>query len=114
MMIHEMAHMMSDDPRDPIGILVISSLLRDDLPWLYEIGTEVYRTAKTGDPKAAERALIRFQRAAEFTTHTPFFEELVMSSKEMHMMLRELPMLIEKLVEGCVRRRKRPPSEREQ
>jgi hypothetical protein len=53
MMIEEILHM-SGDPSDPVGILVVASLIRDDLPWLYELAMEVYRAAKDGDVEGIE------------------------------------------------------------
>jgi hypothetical protein len=53
MMIEEILHM-SGDPSDPVGILMVASLIRDDLPWLYELAMEVYRAAKDGDVEGIE------------------------------------------------------------
>ena len=48
MIIDELSHMISRGEDDPIGILIISSFVREDFPWLYEIGIEAYRMAKLG------------------------------------------------------------------
>jgi hypothetical protein len=34
---------MSPKRNDPIGVLVAFSFFRDEIPWLYELGLEVYR-----------------------------------------------------------------------
>ncbi len=106
MMFEEMMHMSSKSD-DPVGILMIASLLRDDIPWLYEIAMEVYRTAKSGDPKAAEEAMMRFRDAAKFTMRGPFMEEFGVSSKEMHMMMMELPHLLDNYMERFLARIKK-------
>jgi hypothetical protein len=102
MMIKEMMHMSSRGSEDPIGILIIASLLREDVPWLYEIGVDAYRTAKSGDVLAATEALKNFQRIVEHTLHGPFMEEFMMSSKESHIMMHELPRILEHTVDRYI------------
>ena len=98
-MIEEMAHMAGGKAGQPaLGILIMVSLLRDDVPWLYEIGMDAYRAAKTGDRRAARAAMRTFQRAAELTMRGPFMEELGMESRDMHMMVMELPSLVEHMM----------------
>ena len=95
MMIDEMAHMVSKRSEDPIGILIISSLVKDDFPWLYELGLEAYRAAKSGSSIELKEALRVFRDASEMTFHGPFMKEMGLMSKDMHMMMRELPMVID-------------------
>jgi len=47
MMFEDMMHM-SEEPGDPVAILMAASLMRDDAPWLYELALEVYRAVKSG------------------------------------------------------------------
>ena len=53
-------------------MLVIASLFRDDVPWMYELGIEAYHAAKDGTPQEAAAARRRLQQAAEFMRHGPF------------------------------------------
>jgi len=99
MMLDELIQIVSLESHDPIGLLVVASLLRDDFPWLYEIGIEAYRTAKVGTHKEAKDALLGFQRVVDHTMRGPFMEEFAMSSKENHMMMRELPRFLENVTE---------------
>ena len=87
---------MSEDPS--IGILVACSLLRDDIPWLYDLGLEVYRASNDNRKSAAKEALRRFRHALEFTIHGPFAEEFMMRSREGHMMMRELVRMMQEFV----------------
>lgn len=105
MMIDDMAHMISKRTGDPIGILIIASMVRDDFPWLYEIGLEAYRRAKGGNLERAREALRTFRDAAEVTVRGPFMEEMGMGNKDTHMMLRELPMVIDHYMEIFMLRR---------
>ncbi len=95
MMMHELAHMLGEKPDDPTtAILVFSSLVREELPWLYELGMEAYRAAKAGDHEEARNAVHRFRRAAEFMEHGPFAEEFGVDPRALHMMVRELDHLL--------------------
>lgn len=109
MMIEDMARTISPKNSDPIGILILASFLRDDFPWLYEIGLDAYRAARGLNPRLAEQALRRFRDAAEMTLRGPWAEELV-QNRESHMMLRELSEVIDHLIhvtmERVMRRRR--------
>lgn len=97
-MIDEMVHMLANKDNDPIGILIIASVVREDFPWLYEIGIEAYRSAKTGDHSEFMESLRMFRKAADFTSRGPFIEEFELSSKEMRM-VHELPRLIDHYIQ---------------
>jgi hypothetical protein len=75
-MLEEIMHA-SGEPSDPIGILLAASLVREDMPWLYEIAREAYRAIKAGDTETAEREGKRMRRVTEMFMHGPFIEELV-------------------------------------
>jgi hypothetical protein len=90
-MFHELAHIMGERPGDPISLLVLASMVRDEAPWLYELGLDAYRSARAGDRDEAKLALRRFQRAAEFTLRGPVSpEELGLDPRAFHMIMREL------------------------
>jgi hypothetical protein len=91
--IDEMAHLISKASPYPVGILLIASLVREDFPWLYELGMEAYRAAKRGHAEHAREAMTAFEEAAEFTIHSPLPEELGFSTKDLDS-LRDVPMLI--------------------
>ncbi len=94
-MIHDMMHMMGERPGDPIGILFLASLFRDDMPWLYELGMEAYRAACSGIPEEAARAIHRFRRASKFLMRGPFpFEEMRLDPRTMDMLMMELEHLM--------------------
>jgi len=76
MMMHEMMHRLIDRPDDPIAILISASMVRDDIPWLYELGREAYDSVRDGDPETAVRALDRFREALHMVLRGPVMEEL--------------------------------------
>jgi len=91
MMLREITQMVGGKPGDPIGLLLVASMLREDMPWLYELGMEAYRAARSGLPEEAERTRRQFHRAAEFLGHGPFmFEEMGMDPKMLRMLIWEL------------------------
>ena len=94
MMLEELMHM-SGEPGDPVAILMAASIVRDDMPWLYELAMEVYRAAKTGNADAIERELKRLRRLSEFMIRGPFMEELGLGRKEYHMIAMEFPHMLE-------------------
>ncbi len=93
MMMDEILHMMDLRPNDPIRLLVIASMLREDFPWMYEFGAEAYRLASTGKPEKAREAQHRFLNACRMLRRGPFME--MMEDKETHMFLREIMHFVE-------------------
>jgi hypothetical protein len=98
MMFEEMIHMTratAEGPEDPLIILLIASMLRDDMPWLYELGVDAYRAASHGTPAKTSRALGRFLRAIETIEQLPpLAESMGIYPREFHMLMREMrPML---------------------
>jgi hypothetical protein len=60
-----------------IPLLIYLSMLREDFPWLYELGLELYRAMQRGDEKEIERAQSAFRGAAEAVSHGPMFFEVL-------------------------------------
>jgi len=107
MMFEEMAHIFSDEGDDPIALLIWGALLREDLPWLYEIIVEAYRELREGDPKAVQRAIDRLRQVTKALERGPFRE--FAGSKETHIMMRELPMMLDHLSHRLKARRMKVP-----
>jgi len=114
LMFDQLMHMLGE-PGDPVTILMAASMIRDDVPWLYELAMEVYRVARSSNPQAIERELKRLQRFSEVLRHSPFMHEFGASTKESHMFAMEFPRLLErilihKLQEGTTNAPTRPKS----
>lgn len=113
-MIDELTSMVSRRRNDPIGILIIASLFRDDLPWLYEIGLEAYHAAKRRNLDRARATGIAFRDALEAVSHVSFMEEMGIEVKNTRA-LRELPGMVHRYIEHLEaeipRRRPADPSE---
>lgn len=94
MMLDEFMHM-STEPGDPVAILMMASLVKDDLPWLYELAMEVYRAVKSGDEESIEREMARLSSFSKMMAQGPFMEELGFGGRESHMLLMEFPKMLE-------------------
>jgi len=97
MMFEELVHM-SGEPGDPVAILMAASLMRDDLPWLYELAMEVYRAVKSGDAEAIEGEMKRLRHFSEVMMHGPFMEEFGFGGRDSHMFAMELPRMLERML----------------
>jgi len=108
MMFEEMMHMCAE-PGDPIGILLAASMVREDMPWFYEIALEAYHAIKAGDTASAEKEVQHLNRLTHIFMHGPFMEEF--GGKEAHILMIEFPRFFEHMVTRCIEAKK-PPSRR--
>jgi hypothetical protein len=93
-MIHEMIHMIGrGDPQPGVAALIIASFFRDDFPWLYEMGAELYRQSLSAEPPVVMRAYRTFVDAAEFTAMGPLAREM-RPNRDTRILLEELPALL--------------------
>lgn len=104
MMLDEMAHALSHRIGEPVGLLIIASLVREDFPWLYELGVEAYRTVKTGNAREISESIRTFRDASEFAVRGPFMEAVGPIDKEMREMLRDLPRVIDSYLDRLGKR----------
>lgn len=95
MMFEEFAHMFGDEPGDPIALLMMASVVREDAPWLYELIVDAYREAKAGDLSAARKSLQRVRRASKVMMRGGWMEGTGSEPREIEMFAMELPMLLE-------------------
>lgn len=97
-MMDELFHYSSklEDPN--ISFLMMISLFKDDMPWLYEIGIDTYRTIKTAKTKTEkEKAMSSFSRAIEMVQH-PIFMEAYGRTKEGYMFMNEAVHLLHRYI----------------
>jgi hypothetical protein len=94
MMLNEMIHAMELRPHDPIRLLLIASMLRDDFPWIYELGVEAYRASLAGKSEKSREAQQRFVLGCRALRRGPFIEMEMGGDKESYMHMRELMHLV--------------------
>ncbi len=76
----------------PMTLLVLSGLLRDELPWLAEVLSETYREIRDGRRPNIDKSLLRLQRMIEHMQLSKFSG----ISKETRMLVSDLPMLLDR------------------
>lgn len=113
MMFEEIMHM-SGEPGDPVAILMAASLIRDEMPWLYELAMEVYRAFKAGDMEGIELELNRLRRFSEVMMRGPFMEEFGFLDKESQRFAMDFPMMLEHMLRRSLEIRPEPPRPRTQ
>lgn len=97
MMLEEFLHA-GIEPGDPVVVLIAASMVRDDMPWLYELALEVYRTAKTGNHEALERELRRFRLCAKAMMRNPIADDFGYFSDESRIFAIEFPQMLEHML----------------
>jgi hypothetical protein len=103
MMMEDMMHMQGGSD-DPIGILFAASMVRDDMPWFYEIALETYRALQSGDIQDCERHIKRLRQIPEMLMQGPFMEEF--GDKENHMFMMEFPHMIDHMAHRYLKNKK--------
>lgn len=85
------------EPNPGLSVLILASLFRDEVPWLYEIGAEAYRAGLAGDRDAQRQALATFRRAAEVAIMGPWSRELRIN-RDAGRLLHDLTIVLEDLM----------------
>jgi hypothetical protein len=99
MMLDELMHNMGSKNGDPLAILIAASLIKEDIPWLYELAMEVYRAIKTGSRDEIEREIKRISYISDGAFSGPFFEEVMMNGdRETYVFMREFPRMLERFL----------------
>jgi hypothetical protein len=90
MMFEEMMHMGMEKEDPNLSFLMMISFVKDDFPWVYEVGLETYRGLKSTKTKTEKRKLVDgFERALEMMGH-PMMREMYGESKEMYMFSKDI------------------------
>lgn len=82
------------EPSYGVATLIVASPFREDVPWLYAMAVEVYRASLGRDRDFAREAYRSFMRALDSLSNGPLARELFESSRDAHILLRELPMML--------------------
>ncbi len=104
-MFDEMADFVSERDGDPITLLMISGMLREDLPWMSEILTETYRELKNTNFEQAEKISYRLRRLMKEMLHGPFGMEMMEGSESSYMMAIELAHIVDRIIERNMKSR---------
>jgi len=91
--------MMSDESNSPVGILMVFSMIRDDVPWLYELGREFYDAVRGGNRRKIEKSHHELRQVLKMSMHHPIMEEMMMGSKSDHMFMMEMTHMIDRYMD---------------
>lgn len=94
--LREYIHSISGQDNDPIILIMIGGLVRDEFPWLAELLIETYRQLKEGPSDQAQASIRRLQRVLHTMADGGFAEDFFMDgSKDAWRLARDLPMIID-------------------
>ena len=103
MMLEELMHHPAiRAARNPgLPLLIFLSYFRDDFPWLYELGLDLYRALQSGQSKAIDRARHTIRVAAEMVSRGPLSFEMIggPEEEEAFMFIRRFAHDIDKLIQ---------------
>jgi len=101
MMLEEMMFITKDQN---ISFLMILSIFRNDMPWIYDLGVETLRKIReTKSMKEKEVAVMDFEKVLDVSIHNPYFEDTMMRNKEGYRTLRELPHILERILHRMIK-----------
>ncbi len=93
MMMEEMMHMSKNNK---VGILVGLGMLREGMPWLYDVGIETLRKIDSdSSAKEKEKSFLEFRELIKITSRNPMMHEFMdFNSEEDFMMYEEIPRML--------------------
>lgn len=98
-MFDEIMFMSEKSEDSNFGFLVIISMFRDEMPWIYEIGKETYEILKSNKAiSSKEKAISDFTRLVKNSFRHPFFVEMG-GSKDSIMMLEDMMYFSDKILD---------------
>jgi len=101
-MVDELVHYIgSEDPYT--GALIALSFVKEDFPWLYDLGFDTIKTLKTSkSPETKQKAIRNFMHILEFSFEHPMMREFLGDTKESHFLLRDVHHTLMKSFERCM------------
>ncbi|MGE3651244.1 MAG: toll/interleukin-1 receptor domain-containing protein [Reyranellaceae bacterium] len=95
-LFRDVAHFVGESPNGPLSLLLMASLIREDIPWLYELILDYYRaSASGGNPEDLVHHRQRLERALDMMRHGPYLEELSYGARDSERVLHEIRRSIE-------------------
>lgn len=88
----------SSRTNNPAALLIVLSFVRDDVPWIYELGLELYRAMRANDRPAVVAAHKELDIVLATLVHGPWSRELFRDDEESYLLYRYVPEFIERAV----------------
>ena len=113
MIFEELMHE-PDDLEDPFGILIAASLVKNDIPWIYELARATFKAIEAGNLKEMQTQLNRIHRFSKGMMREFMMDEMGFRGKEFHIFIHEFPHMLERqLMYAMDHKRSRMPKNRE-
>jgi len=97
-MLDDMMHMVMDARGGEMSLLLVAGIVRDRMPWLAEILLESHREIKTATAEEAREIGYRLMRVVKQIMRGPFAERLLGRNKFGHILMMELPHLVDRAI----------------
>lgn len=82
------------------AFLITLSMIKEDFPWIYNIGKELIDVLKLSNDSVIKQDMIMdFKRMLEYTCSHPSFREISMVQRESYMFLREVQYTLNNILE---------------
>jgi hypothetical protein len=78
--------------------LIYISLFKEDLPWIYESGMEIYRAMQARPRSNLDKAIRNFRNIVLLTLELPVVREMTMVDKEIFLMMRHAPRFMDRFL----------------
>lgn len=102
LMVEQLLHFTYDGPNPFVGIQIALALIRDQFPWIYDVGVETINILRSGRSHDEKQAIVNeFNRLLEFTFEHPIMRDAYGGNKEYRMFLHEFPRLLNRAMEGA-------------
>ena len=90
-------------------LLISTSFFRDSLPWLYELGVEIYRSVRNGDPKIILNTIKEFQQIRYFLMMEDSLDISIDQISDIMILIEEINQIAENSMPSGRRRRSVSP-----
>lgn len=95
----ELLHEIIPNCNSEYAFLITLSMVKDDYPWIYNMGKELIDELKSDLSSETKVNLISdFRRMLEYTCEHPIFREITMQQKESYMFLRDVQFTLDRLL----------------
>ncbi len=88
--------MILEEPQDPkIGLLIGLSMLREKMPWIYDLGMDTIKVLESDLPEEEKISHYEsFEHVVKYSIRHPIMREFMGETKEEYMLYREMPRII--------------------
>jgi len=99
MMLDELMNISPRFQSNLIGFQILISLFKNEFPWLFDSGLDLVRVLKSNNPERDKYDSIKaYLELVEFSFQHPMMREMYMNDKEIYMLGKDLPHIMERML----------------